>query len=1086
MGEVFEAGMQVAWAQCWQVTLLILAVWLTIRATARNRPHLASVLWLVVLIKCVTPPLWSSPSSVFSWLQAQALSDDSSNALDLHSTLNDTDRLSNRPNDIVVQMPRDEAARLVPPEVSLDTDIRQRSAWEQTMKGMTSWSGILALTWLFGCLGFACIACVRGLLCWSRLHRAGAADAPEVVQLAARLSHQLGLKWPVRVVVSRSPVGPAVVGIIRPTVILPSLIVDAKTLAELEPLLAHEMIHIRRGDLWIGLLQLLAQGLWWFHPLVRMVNQLATREAERCCDEEVIARLGCEPGQYARSLIDVLALKRTLQPIPAFPGVRPVDVTSQRLERIMKLGQGCHKRTPRWCWLVMLLAVAATLPGAALSVVGDEPAAEVPRDTPLATQPQPVSVVAAQVEQEELLAGPGSNTRVYSVQDIVERIQKDLQIDDPNARVMLIEMVRQAALPPVDAAKVVLPPKENPTTWAELAAARLIIKWSDQALIIKSSKDSHERIANRLRSIREDGLEQLQIETRLITGSLAAAETISADWKTLDAGATDSEFKSLPDDQSEPGREDSGTATAAIRGRVESVVEKHHPALLALVEPEQVKTIISEAQAHTRTNLIQAPKVTLFNGQSATVEDCIQRPFVVAMKRTAEGTAPVVRIVREGFSLNVRPKLSGQQNVRLDLTLNLSEIRNVETATLLGGKNQKSMTVQVPEVASTKIRSVVDMKLGQTMLINVLATRRPNSKEQQPFLLLVNVKKFVPEGNSQAATAKPEPTPPSGILPVAAAEVTDPNVGKYLTALAQDFAKHEQQLETRVYAVADLVIPMPGFSPKTLEQVQAVAEGLERTQVKVDYKALLELITTTIEPNSWDTNGGRGSIRPFDKIMSLVIRQTRVNHEQIQKLLERMRTFQDLQVSFHIERVTLTKAEFEQWLAKAKGPGVEKLKGGTGGAATPLSDVAVTLIRNFSSAGVQSGPKMTLFNGQQAEIPLDLVDPKTAGCIPSLHLLPILTPTLDRLQINVSVGQSADRPAQHMELVSVPAGQSLLIDLLEQSWLKKTVGVPVLDKIPHIDRLFKNAAADMPEGDRQFYLLTPRVMLIQEVEVQKQ
>ena len=58
-----------AWAQAWQVTTLIVVVAMATRLVARNRPHLAHALWLVVLIKCVTPPVWSSSSGVFCWLQ---------------------------------------------------------------------------------------------------------------------------------------------------------------------------------------------------------------------------------------------------------------------------------------------------------------------------------------------------------------------------------------------------------------------------------------------------------------------------------------------------------------------------------------------------------------------------------------------------------------------------------------------------------------------------------------------------------------------------------------------------------------------------------------------------------------------------------------------------------------------------------------------------------------------------------------------------------------------------------------------------------------------------------------------------------
>jgi beta-lactamase regulating signal transducer with metallopeptidase domain len=56
-----------AWAQFWQVTALIAAVGLAAHLFCRRKPHLAYVLWLLVIVKSLTPPLWSSPTGVFSW-----------------------------------------------------------------------------------------------------------------------------------------------------------------------------------------------------------------------------------------------------------------------------------------------------------------------------------------------------------------------------------------------------------------------------------------------------------------------------------------------------------------------------------------------------------------------------------------------------------------------------------------------------------------------------------------------------------------------------------------------------------------------------------------------------------------------------------------------------------------------------------------------------------------------------------------------------------------------------------------------------------------------------------------------------------
>ena len=62
---------ELAWSQLWQVTAVAVVVAVLVHAFGRRRPHLAYLLWLLVIIKCVTPPLWSSPTGVFSWARLE-------------------------------------------------------------------------------------------------------------------------------------------------------------------------------------------------------------------------------------------------------------------------------------------------------------------------------------------------------------------------------------------------------------------------------------------------------------------------------------------------------------------------------------------------------------------------------------------------------------------------------------------------------------------------------------------------------------------------------------------------------------------------------------------------------------------------------------------------------------------------------------------------------------------------------------------------------------------------------------------------------------------------------------------------------
>ena len=83
----------------------------------------------------------------------------------------------------------------------------------------------------------------------------------------------------------------------------------------------------------------------------------------------------------------------------------------------------------------------------------------------------------------------------------------------------------------------------------------------------------------------------------------------------------------------------------------------------------------------------------------------------------------------------------------------------------------------------------------------------------------------------------------------------------------------ESHLLTRVYPVLDLITP---------RQKQPTGYG-------GDYDSLIEVITATVKPDSWDDVGGPGAIDCLDNAAALVVSQTRDVHVQIEGLLTALR-----------------------------------------------------------------------------------------------------------------------------------------------------------------------------------------------------
>jgi len=85
---------------------------------------------------------------------------------------------------------------------------------------------------------------------------------------------------------------------------------------------------------------------------------------------------------------------------------------------------------------------------------------------------------------------------------------------------------------------------------------------------------------------------------------------------------------------------------------------------------------------------------------------------------------------------------------------------------------------------------------------------------------------------------------------------------------------NESNLDTRTYPVLDLVTSRKARSSFF---------------VGGDYDSLIELITATIKPDSWDDVGGPGAIDALDNAGSLVISQTQMVHRQVERLLTSLR-----------------------------------------------------------------------------------------------------------------------------------------------------------------------------------------------------
>lgn len=202
-----------------------------------------------------------------------------------------------------------------------------------------AWAWVLAyaigLAWMLGRLW-------RGQRSLGRLVRGGArqrqAVGPDMVEVDA-------------------PIAPMLVGPFRPRLLLPRALRDIDPLQR-ELIVAHELTHWRRGDLWWLTLGAVLQALCWFNPAMGRLRERLSWAQELGCDRDVLrGRRPAERRAYAAALVAQLRMQhRGVQGALAFGGVSP-DTLAARVELIRAPGAARHAALARGAGLAILALV---------------------------------------------------------------------------------------------------------------------------------------------------------------------------------------------------------------------------------------------------------------------------------------------------------------------------------------------------------------------------------------------------------------------------------------------------------------------------------------------------------------------------------------------------------------------------------------------------------------------------------------------------------------------------------------------------------------------------------------------------------
>jgi beta-lactamase regulating signal transducer with metallopeptidase domain len=246
------------------------------------------------------------------------------------------------------------------------------------------WRTLVQAAWVVGLV--LCLTPVAATLWRLRSLRRMSLPWPELSRTAQALAEECGLRRRVEVLRHEQVSSPMTFGVWRPVILMPT---HASTWsdADLERALVHEMEHVRRADWIVHLTARVASSAYWFHPLAWIAWRQLALEAERACDDAVVARH--ERTDYAEQLV-TLAQSLTETAEPALGMAHRSDLAA----RVSALLDDTRPRGRAG-----LRAVVLTMASAAVAVVGLAPlrAIAVTRDR---AGDQPIAEQAAIAEQQ--------------------------------------------------------------------------------------------------------------------------------------------------------------------------------------------------------------------------------------------------------------------------------------------------------------------------------------------------------------------------------------------------------------------------------------------------------------------------------------------------------------------------------------------------------------------------------------------------------------------------------------------------------------------------------------------------------------
>jgi len=280
------------------VLILVLLV-LDVVLRRRVRAVFRYCMWMLVLVKLILPVTLSSPTGAGYWVgdKLYPAAERQTAVEEAVEPMGEAGSAEVRVEAVPSIVSTSQSVSAVPSNFDI--------AAEPTVS--LSWQGFALLAWLAAVLVMILLLVQRAFFVRGLVAQSGSAGA-EMLSIFEQCQDQIGFRGRTRLKSSQAVTSPSVCGLFRPTILIPQGLVGQLKPQHLKSILLHELAHIKRGDLWVSLVQTMLQIVYFYNPLLWVANAVIRRVREQAVDEMVLVAMSDEAEDYPGTLLNISKL----------------------------------------------------------------------------------------------------------------------------------------------------------------------------------------------------------------------------------------------------------------------------------------------------------------------------------------------------------------------------------------------------------------------------------------------------------------------------------------------------------------------------------------------------------------------------------------------------------------------------------------------------------------------------------------------------------------------------------------------------------------------------------------------------------